>query len=99
MSNRIKSIQPQSDNANGVAPKADDIQSLAASAAEVRKTLTGLSEGMLLTEQDVSQAAAFVTLLQEQQNRLNRIAAELNKLPSSWDAQYAKPNPNGHRRY
>ena len=97
MSNRIKSIQPQSDNANGVATKAGDIQSLAASAAEVRKTLTGLSEGMLLTEQDVSQAAAFVTLLQEQQDRLNRIAAELNKLPSSWAAQYAKPNPNGRR--
>jgi hypothetical protein len=69
------------------------IDELANNAVTVQEQLNEIGNTVLLTEQDVQRAKQNVQLLVQQQDRLNRIYGELNKLPSGIKAMFEKTSP------
>ena len=67
-------------------------------AVAVQNQLDQIGDAVLLTEQDVKRAEQNVQLLVQQQDRLNRIYAELNKLPSGIKGLYKKSDPDEDQR-
>ena len=74
------------------------IDQLADNAEEVQNQLDQIGDAVLLTEQHVKRAEQNVQLLVQQQDRLNRIYAELNKLPSGIKGLYKKSDPEETER-
>ena len=74
------------------------IDQLADNAVAVQNQLDQIGDAVLLTEQDVNRAEQNVQLLVQQQDRLNRIYAELNKLPSGIKGLYKKSDPEETER-
>jgi|AP95_1055475.scaffolds.fasta_scaffold54772_1 hypothetical protein len=74
------------------------IDQLADNAVAVQNQLDQIGDAVLLTEQDVKRAEQNVQLLVQQQDRLNRIYAELNKLPSGIKGLYKKSDPEETER-
>jgi hypothetical protein len=74
------------------------IDQLADNAVAVQNQLDQIGDAVLLTEQDVKRAEQNVQLLVQQQDRLNRIYAELNKLPSGIKGLYKKSDPDEDQR-
>ena len=74
------------------------IDELANNAVTVQEQLNEIGNTVLLTEQDVQRAKQNVQLLVQQQDRLNRIYGELNKLPSGIKAMFEKTSPRQNER-
>jgi hypothetical protein len=74
------------------------IDELANNAVTVQNQLDEIGNAVLLTEQDVHRAKQNVQLLVQQQDRLNRIYAELNKLPSGIKGLYKKADPDAKQQ-
>ena len=74
------------------------IDQLADNAVAVQNQLDQIGAAVLLTAQDVKRAEQNVLLLIQQQDRLNRIYAELNKLPSGIKGLYKKSDPDEDQR-